>query len=205
MNKIIDSILDNDLYKFSMQHAVLQKFPNVKVKYTFTDRSNEKYPVGFDYALIMQINAMENLRLTDGEKYFLSKIKYFPQSYIDFLRGYQYNPTEVKVYLDKFQHLHIEIEGYWYRTILWEVPILAIVSELYYNMTKQTPNIEFEKISKSFVKWRRIMLILQNLAPVVVFHMMFKTLLSVHLQTMLIIALLALLMFILHVSIIQNP
>jgi len=145
MNKIIDSILDNDLYKFSMQHAVLQKFPNVKVKYTFTDRSNEKYPVGFDYALIMQINAMENLRLTDGEKYFLSKIKYFPQSYIDFLRGYQYNPTEVKVYLDKFQHLHIEIEGYWYRTILWEVPILAIVSELYYNMTKQTPNIEFEK------------------------------------------------------------
>ncbi len=145
MNKIIDSMLDNDLYKFSMQHAVLQKFPNVKVKYTFTDRSNEKYPEDFDYALIKQINTMENLRLTGGEEYFLSKIKYFPQSYIDFLSGYQYDPIEVKVYLDEFQHLHIEIEGYWYRTILWEVPILAIVSELYYNMTKQTPNIEFGK------------------------------------------------------------
>ena len=145
MDTIIKSILDNDLYKFSMQHAVLQKFPNVKVKYSFIDRWNTHYPAGFDNVVKRYINDMQFLRLRQYEIIFLKKIKYFPQSYIDFLHGYRYDASEVNVYLDQYKHLHIEIEGYWYRTILWEVPILAIVSEAYYKETGVTPTIYIEK------------------------------------------------------------
>ena len=139
MAKVISSMLDNDLYKFSMQHAVLQKFPNVKVKYTFIDRNNTRYPKGFDHAVRMHVQNMQYMRLHQYESLFLKNINYFPQSYIDFLRGYRYDPSEVTIKLDQYYRLNIEIEGYWYRTILWEVPILAIVSQLYYETTGQAP------------------------------------------------------------------
>ena len=145
MNSIINSILDSDLYKFSMMRAVLQKFPDLKVKYSFIDRNDLVYPNGFDSLVKTEINKLQFLTLTSLEENFLQTIRYFPQSYIDFLKGYKFDPNEVKVSLDKEKHLHIEIEGYWYRTILYEVPILAIVSELYYQETKQTPTIYFEK------------------------------------------------------------
>lgn len=141
---IINSILDNDLYKFSMMNAVLQKFPNVKVKYAFIDRNKLKYPKGFATTVKMHINSMKNLMLYPFEQRFLETIKYFPQSYIDFLKGYRFDPNEVNVYTDHMNNLCIEIEGYWYRTILWEVPILAIISETYYTETQQSPIIDIE-------------------------------------------------------------
>jgi nicotinate phosphoribosyltransferase len=145
MSPIITSLLDNDLYKFSMMWAVLRKFPDLKVKYSFIDRNNIVYPKEFDSLVKMEINKLQFLSLTSLEEQFLQTIRYFPQSYIDFLKGYRFDPNEVQVSIDEENHLHIEIKGYWYRTILWEVPILAIVSELYYQETKQTPTIYFEK------------------------------------------------------------
>jgi nicotinate phosphoribosyltransferase len=146
MGPIITSFLDNDLYKFSMMHAVLQKFPNVKVRYTFIDRNKKKYPHGFASTVKTQINYMKHLIMHSYEEKFLETIKYFPQSYIDFLRGYRFDPdNEVIVYLDYNDNLHVEIEGYWYRIVLWEVPILAIISECYYEETEQTPTIDIEK------------------------------------------------------------
>lgn len=145
MGPIIESILDTDLYKLSMQHAVLQKFPNIKVKYTFIDRNKRKYPRGFVSTVRMHINHMKHVSLHSFEEKFLQTIKYFPKSYIDFLKGYRFDPdNEVNVYLDHNDNLRVEIEGYWYRTILWEVPILAIISEAYYQETEQTPIIDIE-------------------------------------------------------------
>lgn len=133
---ILKSLLDNDLYKFTMQHAVITLFPRAKVSYGFINRGKTKFPNGFDLELRKEIEELSKIQITDSEINFFSKIAYYlPPTYFDFLRGYKYNPDEVEI---KFKDgdLEIKITGYWYRTILWEVPILSIVSELYYKMTK---------------------------------------------------------------------
>lgn len=141
MKTIINSILDNDLYKFSMCYAVLQKFPNLKVKYTFTDRNNEIYPEGFANKLYEHIKMMESISLTKNEEIFLRKISYFPSWFIDFIKGYKFNSDEVLIKQDSIGHLSVMIEGFWYHTILWEVPLLALISELFYIETEQNLSI----------------------------------------------------------------
>lgn len=138
---MIRSILDNDLYKFSMMYAILQKFPNTEVKYKFINRNKSKLVVSdlFLYKIRSAIDRMAILSLSQREKEFLLSIPYFPRWFVDFLAGYTFNPDEVKVTFNNGE-LNISIEGPWYRTVLWEVPILAIVSELYYEETGQYPD-----------------------------------------------------------------
>jgi len=140
---IIQSILDTDLYKFTMMFAVLQKFPGLRVKYRFKDRNKQVYPKDFGYELARQISLMSSLTLTPEEEEFLqAKVKFLPQAFVDFLKGYRFDPSEVAITQHGDGTLDIEIEGLWYHTILWEVPILAIISELFFKMTGQMPEIE---------------------------------------------------------------
>lgn len=134
---IIQSILDTDLYKLTQQWAVIRKFPDLKVKYTFKDRNNQIYPKNFDKKLKEEINNMSSLVLSSEEKVFLNSITFLPNTYIEYLENYKFNPNEVSVIQDDEGHLFITIEGFWRRTILWEVPILALISELFYKETMQ--------------------------------------------------------------------
>ena len=144
---IIRSILDSDLYKYSMQFAVIQLFPNQKVRYKFNDRNGISYPKGFDVAVMDEIKLMENLAMTKGEKEFMIKtFPFLPPTYVDFLNGYRFDSNEVKVWLDENNKLQILIEGFWYRTILFEVPIMSIISELYFKMTGQVIDITTDDI-----------------------------------------------------------
>lgn len=140
-----NSILDNDFYKFTMQCAVVKLFPNTQAKYKFINRGKHVFPEGFAQALRHSIAQMAKLKLTKEEKIFLRKTcPYLNPAYIDFLEGYRYDPSEVEVH----QHegdLEVYIKGYWYRTILWEVPLLAMISELYYQLT-HAPHWEDQKI-----------------------------------------------------------
>lgn len=140
---IINSILDTDLYKFSTSYAYAKLFPRARGRFAFVDRDNTVYPKGFDTLLQEEINLMTQLKLTDEEADFLGlECPYLPPFYIDYLRGYQFNPSEVKISLDKERHLHISAEGLLYRVTLWETPILAIVSELYYRVMNEQPDLE---------------------------------------------------------------
>ena len=133
---MITSILDNDLYKFTMQNAIINMFPRAKVKYKFINRGKTKFPIGFGKELQEIIFQMTNIVFKDDEKKFLQKTCYYlPPTYFDFLQGYKYNPSEVIINQVE-NDLEISIEGYWYRTVLWEVPLMAIISELYFEMTK---------------------------------------------------------------------
>jgi len=144
---MIKSILDNDLYKFTMQNAVTKLYPHSKVKYKFINRGEDKFPKGFAEKLNNEILKMSKLSLSDSEEKFLKEKCYFLDPvYIDFLKGYRYNPDEINVE-QKAGNLNIEIEGFWYRTILWEVPILSLISELYFGMTKKE-KIDLRKIEK---------------------------------------------------------
>lgn len=137
---IINSILDTDLYKLSMQFAIMKTFPDAEVEYTFTNRNNTPFPDGFDYELRKEIDSMRNLALTQEEKKFLQEKcgHYLDRPYLDFLYGYRYDPSEVGVVL-KDGELSIKIRGFWYRTVFWEVPLMALISELFFKMTGQEP------------------------------------------------------------------
>ncbi len=136
---MLNSILDNDLYKFSMQNAVIKKFPCSKVRYKFINRGEQKFPAHFAEVLKEKVAEMEKLRLTKEEKQYLKKTCYYlDPTYIDFLNGYSFDTSELDI-KQKDGDLSIEIEGYWYRTILWEVPLMAIISELYFELVNEVP------------------------------------------------------------------
>lgn len=128
----LHSILDNDFYKFTMQYAVVKLFPKVKSRYQFINRGNHTFPAGFGDLLRNAIDEMRNLKLTKEEKFFFAKTcPYIDPTYFDFLEGYRYDPEEVKIEQEG-EDLKVSLEGFWYRSIMWEVPILSLISELYY-------------------------------------------------------------------------
>ena len=131
----LTSILDNDFYKFTMQHAVVKLFPRAKARYRFINRGRHQFPGGFAAALRESVDAMSSIKLTGDEKKWLAvTCPYLDPTYLDFLQGYCYNPAEV-VIEQNGADVDIFIEGLWYRTILWEVPLLCLVSELYYKLS----------------------------------------------------------------------
>ena len=131
------SILDNDFYKFTMQNAVINLFPKAKAKYAFINRGKHAFPEGFAKALRAEIEKLTTLKLTKDEKQFLTKnCPYLAPTYLDFLQGFRYDPNEV-IIEQNASDLSVTIEGYWYRTILWEVPIMFLICELYYKITAQ--------------------------------------------------------------------
>jgi nicotinate phosphoribosyltransferase len=137
MSRYIHSILDNDFYKITMQCAVVQCFPSEVVKYSFINRGKHEFPDGFAERLQEEVIAMAGLKLSKTEKKYLQKTcPYLHLPYIDFLEGYRYNPEEVKIQQNG-KDISVEVEGLWYRTILWEVPLLALISEIFYELTHQ--------------------------------------------------------------------
>jgi len=129
------SILDTDLYKLTMQQAVSHYYPRSKARYSFINRGETPFPPGFDRELSQHVMAMRELRLTADEKAWLaSRCPYFNPVYLDLLEAYRFDPDEVSIAQEGVE-LTISIEGYWYTTILWEVPLMALISELYFEMT----------------------------------------------------------------------
>lgn len=144
MRQIISHFTDDDLYKFSMCCAVIDNYPRARVKYQFADRDHLAYPEGFADLVMEQIGYLENLVITDEEIAFMKrKCYYLPDWFYIYLRGYRFNRKWVKVWQDDERHLHIEFEGVWAETILLEVKVLAIVSELYYIVTGQDKQFDY--------------------------------------------------------------
>src|SRR5574344_1640569 len=129
--QVITHFCDNDLYKFSMCFAVLKNFPRTIVKYRFVDRNDTIYPPHFAQELQHQLKLLEDVVITDEEiSYMQKKMYYMPNWFYTFLKGYRYDSSEVSVQQDEEGHLSVDIEGYWYKTIFWEIPILSIISEM---------------------------------------------------------------------------
>lgn len=145
MRQIITHFTDDDLYKFTMCCAVIDNYPRTQVRYKFHDRDNTVYPAGFADELRRQIAMLEDVVITDEEIEFMRrKCKYIPAWFYSFLKGYKYDSRWVRVSQDASGHLDIEFEGCWCYTILLEVKVLAIVSELYYIMTGESKSFDYE-------------------------------------------------------------
>ena len=154
MRQIINHFTDTDLYKFSMCCAIIDNFPRARVKYEFVDRNKLVYPKGFAELVTEQVAMLENVVITDEEINFIRrKCYYMPEWFLTYLRGFRYKREWVNVWQDDDRYLHIEIEGLWAETVLLEVQVLAIVSELYYIVTGQDKKFDYEAYyQKSYAK-----------------------------------------------------
>jgi len=134
MNLIIQSMLDDDLYKFTMGACVHQHYPDVTAKYRFFCRTK-----GADFGDVfkdikMQVASLAQLEFKPEELEFLDGLGYLPKGYVnDFLPNFVYEPgRRVRTSLDASGQLSLEIDGPWEETILYEVKCLAIINELYF-------------------------------------------------------------------------
>lgn len=145
MRRIINHFTDDDLYKFTMCCAVIDNYPRAQVRYAFTDRDNTVYPPGFAEELREQIKMLESVVITDEEVEFMKRrCPYIPFWFYTYLKGFRYSSDWVKVSQDDEGHLHVGFEGSWSATILLEVKVLAIISELYYEMTGDAKKINLD-------------------------------------------------------------
>lgn len=130
---IIRSILEQDLYKFNMCANILRHHPRVPVTYKFKDRRpTGKFNKAFAEALAEELRHMSELRATDEEIRFLRKrCPYLPPQFLDFLRNFRYDPSQVQFSVDEGA-LDWSCEGPWETAMMWEVPIMATISELYF-------------------------------------------------------------------------
>ncbi|BGP40195.1 nicotinate phosphoribosyltransferase [Rhodotorula kratochvilovae] len=140
----IQSILDSDLYKFR-QYAIRELYPDVNVKYRFTNRGGTRFTRNMYDDVLKAINHLETLSLTPAERAFLERrCPYFPASYLDYLSSFRFRPAE-QVRLQfvpreggadadgtEWGSFELEIEGKWVETILYEVPLMSIISEAYF-------------------------------------------------------------------------
>jgi len=127
---IITSPLDTDQYKFTMQCGALLKFPDVMVKYKYQCRNKKKVPLlSIKREIEDEIENTSKLKFTcDRINYMKSSMPYLPQSYLDILKYFKFDPSYVKTYTSNNQ-LGLYIDGSWFNTILFETPVLAIISE----------------------------------------------------------------------------
>jgi len=134
---MITSILDNDLYKFSMAQAVLELYPDAEVTYKFINRGTQRFGYKFLESLKNEIAKMATLSLSDEEyEWVKTACPYFKPAYLAYLKNYRFNPAEVETHIRKNGDLSIVVSGKWHSTILWEVPLLALVSEVYFSTIK---------------------------------------------------------------------
>ena len=137
---IIKSILDTDLYKFTTSYAYIKLFPYAVGTFSFKDRDETVYSDDFLNALKEEFNRLKGVGLTSDELEYMSvNCRFMPRVYWEWLSSFRFNPEIIEVYLDEERHLHIEVTDYLYKVTLYEVPILAIVSEIKNMFFNQKP------------------------------------------------------------------
>lgn len=143
MSYAVNSLLDTDVYKLFMQNAVLAHYPEVEVVYTYKNRTpSMKLNSDAIEWIKTQVNHLGNLTFSDDEiDYLKSKLPQLTPDYLEYLKTFKLDP-ESQVKYQEDGEFGIEIVGLWKETILYEIPILAIVSESYFKFVDTDWNYE---------------------------------------------------------------
>ncbi|KAJ2156328.1 nicotinate phosphoribosyltransferase [Coemansia sp. RSA 552] len=130
------SLLDQDIYKFCMQQAVLEHYPHVTVEYGFINRDPTMRFNRLAFELLQQkISALADIAIRDDElAYLRASCPFFSAEYMRFLQAYRYNPAaDVDCVLDDATgQIELRVRGQWSQVILYEIVLLALVAEVYY-------------------------------------------------------------------------
>ncbi|KAF2131940.1 nicotinate phosphoribosyltransferas-like protein [Dothidotthia symphoricarpi CBS 119687] len=162
------SLLDTDLYKLTMQCCVLKFFPSVPVTYSFTNRTPDKKLNRAAFLWLQtQVEKLENLTVSTDELNFLKKTcPYLNPQYLEFLSTFRlepskqlkliFNPTQDTGSEDDLGDFRIHVEGLWLDTILYEIPLLALVSEAYFKFVEKDWS-HVGQVDKAHEKGRRLL------------------------------------------------
>jgi len=142
---IISSLLDTDLYKFTMMQVVLHQFPGAEVQYRFKCRNAGAPGVG-DLAPYVneirdEIHGLCQLHFRDDELAYLKTMRFIKSDFVDFLGLFRLNEKYVSVTALPSGAIEVSIKGPWLHTILFEIPVLAIINEVYFRNTQRQPDI----------------------------------------------------------------
>ena len=139
---IIPSLLDTDLYKFTMMQVVLHHFPGAHVEYRFKCRNPGIDLVPFVDEIREEIRALTSLTFTGDELDYLRSLRFLKSDFVDLLGVFRLDERFITVAPlgGSTREIDITIKGPWLHTILFEVPVLAIVAEVYYRNTVPEPD-----------------------------------------------------------------
>jgi nicotinate phosphoribosyltransferase len=147
---IITSLLDTDLYKFTMMQVVLHQFPGAQVEYRFKCRNADVDPVTGQATRALaplvneirdEIRSLCSLHFHDAELAYLQSLRFIKSDFVDFLGLFKLNEKYITVTPLPSGDIDILIRGPWLHTILFEIPVLAIVNEVYFRNTQSLPNL----------------------------------------------------------------
>ena len=137
---ILTTLLDTDAYKLHMQQAVFHRYHDVTVTAEFRCRGDDLLGIYAD-EIRAEIAAMQTLALKDEEFHYLAALPFFQTDYLSWLRDFRYNPNQVKV-RSHSGRLDIRIQGPWREVIMWEVPLLALISEVVHRHRSPDADVE---------------------------------------------------------------
>lgn len=139
---IITSLLDTDLYKFTMMQVVLHHFPAANVQYKFRCRTPGVNLAPFVDEIREEMRHLCQLRFAEDELEYLRRMRFIKSDFVDFLALFHLNAKYISVAASPKGNGEIDIliNGPWLHTILFEIPMLAIVNEVYFRNTQRTPD-----------------------------------------------------------------
>lgn len=132
---IITSLLDTDLYKFTMMQTALHQFSTTKVEYAFKCRNTAKWTAEILEEINAEVDEFCSLRFRKEELDYLKTIPFMKQDFIDFLELYHPNREHIRLWLDDEGELQVSVSGPWYLTLPFEVPVLSIINQIYFEKT----------------------------------------------------------------------
>ena len=142
---IITSLLDTDLYKFTMMQVVLHQFPGAQVEYRFKCRNAGVPGIGdlapYVREIREEIRALCSLQFQDAELAYLRAMRFIKSDFVDFLGLFRLNEKYVSVKALPSGEIEVVIEGPWLHTILFEIPVLAIINEVYFRNTQKLADV----------------------------------------------------------------
>jgi nicotinate phosphoribosyltransferase len=129
---IITSLLDTDLYKFTMMQVVLHQFPGAQVEYKFKCRNAGVNLAQHVDEIRAEIRALCEVQFSDEELAYLRSLRFIKSDFVDFLGLFKLNEKYITLTPQPDGQLEITVKGPWLHTILFEIPVLAIVNEVYF-------------------------------------------------------------------------
>ena len=137
---IITSLLDTDLYKFTMMQAVLHQFPGAQVEYRFKCRNPGVRLAPFVAEIQEEIRSLCQLQFQPVELDWLRSLRFIKSDFVDFLGLFRLNEKYIQVEAMPNGEIDLTIRGPWLHTILFEIPVLAIINEVYFRNIQPVPD-----------------------------------------------------------------
>jgi len=134
MTAILHSLLETDLYKFTMWQTMLHRHPQAQAEYRFVCRNAPEFPLA---DLLDEVDAQLDhlcaLSFTEDELAYIGGLRYIKSDFVDFLRIFRFQRRFVRASVAADgRTLEIVAEGPQVHVTAFEIYVVAIVNELYF-------------------------------------------------------------------------